>query len=258
QSKKTKIFTAAGFLNYTQETLIEEAHYDAESKIISIIRRYTGGDPYKKINLEVISDEHLAILSKENIVSLLDTYLHNQNFSKLRWIYRRLSQIGIPYAIDYSIDHFEDLLPALNDVCLYINSCAENYDSDWKDVGEAVLSLFDDPLVQHNHFCQISLLNLFVYNKNLNHIDKLIALFKNGNKDVRRKVLLASAQYEDAEGWLFQLKEEQNHFSPWTKRAYILASKCLPSDQKKFLHGSIRSRLSENDILEKLILKWSK
>jgi hypothetical protein len=258
QSKKTKIFTAIQFLNYTQQLLIEDAYYDAEAEIIAIIQRYTGGDPYKKINLEVISDAHLAVLSKQNIVKLLDTYLADKNFSKLRWFYRRLSQIAIPDAIDYSMEHFEDLLPALNDVCLYINSCAENYESDWKEIGEIVLEIFEDEMVQSNPFYQISLLNLFVYNKNLNHIDKLIALFKNGNEDLRRKILLASAQYEDAEGWIFQLKEEQERFAPWTKRAYIIATKNLPPDQKKFLHNSIRQRLSNDDLLEALLLKWAK
>ncbi|TFF35500.1 hypothetical protein [Mucilaginibacter psychrotolerans] len=29
--------------------------------------------------------------------------------------------------------------------------------------------------------------------------------------------LLASAQYEDAEGWIFQLKEDQERFAPWTQ-----------------------------------------
>lgn len=258
QSKKTKIFTAIEFLNYTQKLLIEDAFYEAEAEIIAIIQRYTGGDPYKKINLEVISDEHLAVLSKANIVKLLQTYLADKNYSKLRWFYRRLSQIGTPDAIDFSMEYFEDLLPALNDVCLYINSCAENYESDWKEIGENVMDIFDDEIVQSNPFYQISLLNLFVYNKNLNHIDKLIALFRNGNEDLRRKVLLASAQYQDAEGWIFQLKEEQERFAPWTKRAYIIATKNLPPDQKKFLHGAIRQRLHKEDILENLLLKWAK
>ncbi|EOR93494.1 hypothetical protein ADIARSV_3343 [Arcticibacter svalbardensis MN12-7] len=258
QRQKTKIFTAVEFLNHTKQLLIEDAVYDAEVEIIQIIQRYTGGDPYKKINLEVISDKHLAILSKKNIVTLLDTYLADKNFSKLRWFYRRLSQIGLPDAIDYSMENFEDLLPALNDVCLYINSCAENYESDWKDVGDIIFEIFEDEIVQSNPFYQISLLNLFVYNNNLNHIDKLISLFKNGNEDLRRKILLSSAQYEDAEGWIFQLKEEQDRFSPWTRRAYIIATKNLPLDQKKFLHSSIRQRLNKDDILEMLILKWAK
>jgi len=257
QSKKTKIFTSEEFLNYTQELLIETPYYDAEAEIIEIIQEYSGGDPYKKINLEVVSDEHLAILSEENIVSLLETYVTAKDFGKLRWFFRRLSQIGIPHAIDYCIQNFEDLLPALNDVCLYINSCAEHYESDWKEIGESVLEIFEDQIVQSNPFYQISLLNLFVYNKGLNHIDKLIALFKNGNEDLKRKVLLATANYQ-ASSWIFQLKEDQDRFSPWTRRAYMIATKNLPPDQKKFLHGSIRDGLTTNDILESLILRWAK
>lgn len=257
QRQKTKIFTAEEFLEYTNKQLLEEPHYDTEHEIIEIIREYTGGNAYTRISLSEIDDEDLAILSESNIVALLEEYLEAQNFEKLRWIYRRLSQVGIPHAIDFSINNFERLIPALNDMCLYINSCAENYKSDWKIIGEHVLMLLEDDIVINNQFYQISLLNLFVYNKALNHIDQLIELFKNANEDIKRKILLASIHYPNA-SWINQLKEEQKRFSEWTLRAYLIATKSLPPDQKKFLHGNIRETLKSNQILENLILKWAK
>ncbi|HUC81915.1 MAG TPA: RNA-directed DNA polymerase [Flavisolibacter sp.] len=257
QRQKTRIFTAEEFLQFASRQLLDDPYYEAEHEIIDTIREYTGGNAYTKIKMSEIDNEDLAILSEDNVVKLLNEYLDAQNYEKLRWIYRRLSQVGIPHAIDFSIDNFQKLIPALNDMCLYINSCAENYQSDWKEIGGYIIMLLEDEIVKSNPFYQISLLNLFAYNKALNHIDQLIEIFRNGDEDIKRKVLLASIHYPNAP-WINQLKEEQKRFSEWTLRAYLIATKSLPTDQKKFLHGNIRETLGKNQILEALILKWAK
>ncbi|RNI40190.1 RNA-directed DNA polymerase [Hanamia caeni] len=256
QRQKTQKFTTTAFMDYVQKMLMEKPAYETENEIVEIIREYTGGNSYTKINLNEIEDEDLKILSRENIINLLNEYLEVENFEKLRWLYRRLSQIGIPHAIDFSIDNFQKLIPALNDMCLYINSCAENYQSDWKNIGEFIINLMEDEMVENNPFYQISLLNLFVYNKRLNHISELIKVFKKGNEDVRRKILLDSINYENA-SWIYQLKEDQARYSEWTRRAYLIATKSLPPDQKKFLHQNISETLNKKQILEGLILQWA-
>ncbi|MDB5008527.1 MAG: hypothetical protein JWP45_2920 [Mucilaginibacter sp.] len=257
QRQKTKEYTATEFLQYTNKIFIHERIYDIEKEVLDIIKSYTGGNAYTKINMGIITNEHLQILSLENITGLLKKYLNVQNFERLRWLYRRLAQVGIPHAIEFSIEHFEELIPALNDMCLYISSCAQNYNSDWKEIGENIIELLDDEIVRENQFYQISLLNLFVYNKELNHIDQLINIFKNHNEEVKRKVLLASLHYDNA-GWIHQLKEEQMRFSDWTRRAYLIATKSLPPEQKKFLHRDIKLTLTPDHLLEHLILSWAK
>jgi hypothetical protein len=257
QRQKTKIYTADEFYQHTKQVLYEEPVYDIENEVIQIISQYSGGNAYARIRLGNIKPEHLAKLTVENITDLLDQYIADKNYEKLRWFYRRLSQIGIPHAIDFSIANFDKIIPALNDVCLYINSCAENYQSDWKMIGETVIEILQDEIVKANPFYQISLLNLFVYNKSLNHIDSLVKLFKNANEDIRRKILLSTLDYNSG-GWIYQLKEDQQRLSPWTRRAYMIATKALVADQKKFLHNSIKAGLTNNDILEKMILNWAK
>lgn len=257
QRQKTKEFTAAEFLRHTNHMLIQEPIYDIEKEVLDIIKSYTGGNAYTKVNMDIISNEHLQVLSLENITGLLEKYLHVQNFERLRWLYRRLAQVGIPHAVEFSIEHFEELIPALNDMCLYISSCAHNYNSDWKEIGDNIVELLNDEIVRENQFYQISLLNLFVYNKELNHIDQLINIFKNQNEEIKRKILLASLHYDNA-SWIHQLKEEQMRFSEWTRRAYLIATKSLPADQKKFLHRDIKLTLKQDDILEHLILSWAK
>ncbi|GAA0526676.1 RNA-directed DNA polymerase [Chitinophaga japonensis] len=257
QRQKTREFKVREFFKYTRKMLGDEPVYEAENEIVEIIRKYTGGNAYTKIVLSAIDNKDLRRISKGKVVDLLQEYLDAENFEKLRWLYRRLSQIGIPHAVEFSIENFQNLIPALNDICLYINSCAENFQSDWKNIGGKILELLDDEIVNNNPFYQISLLNLFVYNNRLNHIGILIDKFKSANEDVKRKILLSSINYKNA-AWINQLKEDQVRFSEWTRRAYIIATKSLPPEQKKFLHGNIRETLNQNQILERLLLQWAK
>lgn len=256
QRDKTKEYSASKFLSHVNAMLIEEPIYDIERKIIDIIASYSGGNSYTRINLGVISDDHLRVLSEKNVTDLLKKYLDAHNYERLRWIYRRLAQIGIPHGIEFSINHFEDLIPAMNDMCLYISSCSENFESDWRDIGGRIITLLSDEIVMANPFYQISLLNLFVYNPQLNHIDRLVGLFKTQNEEVKRKILLSSLHYDNA-AWIHQLKEEQVRFSEWTRRAYLIATRSLPADQRKFLHRDIKATLTDEHILENLILSWA-
>jgi hypothetical protein len=97
-----------------------------------------------------------------------------------------------------------------------------------------------------------------VHNIQLNHFSELLKLFPKASEDVKRKILLASVGQVKTLSWIYQLREQQDLFSEWTRRAYIIASKSLPSDQKRFLHGNIKLTLTQRHILEKYILAWAK
>lgn len=259
QRQKTKVAKSKDFQDRCKQILMESPENEAEHELIEIIKSYTGGNSYTKINLSEIKDEDLERLSKRNIIGLLNSYLKskNPNYEKIRWIYRRLSQIGLPHAVDYSIKNFERLMPAINDVCLYLSSCGQNYKSDWKAIGKEILLMLEDDVVMSNEFYQLSLLNLFVYNSNLNHFTELIKLFKRSPDLIKRKILLASLNHK-AGPWLSGLKEDSPQFDVWTRRAYLIAAKHLPVEERDFFYKSVKEGLSKDDILETIIIKWAK
>ena len=46
--------------------------------------------------------------------------------------------------------------------------------------------------------------------------------------------------------------------SPWCKRAFILASSILPTDEKDvFLGKIVKLSLSNDDVLEQSLIKWA-
>ncbi|QKG55743.1 RNA-directed DNA polymerase [Hymenobacter sp. BRD128] len=258
QNHKTIIFNKESFIAKCSAMLTEEAGAQTEKELIDIINSYAEGDAYTKIRITDISNPDLLRLPKGDIVSLLDSYLRPEkpNYEKIRWLYRRLSQIGLGHAVDFSIQNFEKLIPALNDVCLYISSCADNYNSNWQSVAEVVLTLMQDEIITSNEFYKISLLSLFVYNPNLNHFSNLIEMYSNSSSSVKREILLASLNY-DSSSWITELKEQFGMADDWTKRAYLIAATKMPEDEKEFFFKGVKINLTPNDIIEHTILKWN-
>jgi len=258
QRQKSRIQESSEFTKICKKMQIDDPINPIEQDIIDVIKD-NSEDPYLIIKLSDLKAEDLEVLSFENINSLLNEYISQKtpNYSRIRWLYRRLSQIGIEHAVDFSIANMQALIPAINDVCLYLSSASQYYQSDWKDIADKVFELLDIPIVKTNDYYRIVLLNLFVRNRKLNHISKLISLFNHSSSAIRRKVILTAAQ-NNAQAWIRELKESYEAFDDWNKNAYLIATACLEKEERKFLLQSIKERSNRNSKLEEIIIEWSK
>lgn len=260
QKQKTEIILAAEFKERYESMIDDNPINDTEKEIIQILNKYSNGNPYNKIRLDRLSPEEKGKFSEQTLREIIEQYLTEEpaNFSRLRWFYRRLIQVGTQNAIDVSIDKFESLIPVISDVCQYFISAVErNNLKTWHATGDRILELLNNELIKTNEYFQISLLSLFVNNNKLNHIDKLIALYHNVPEGLKRKIILAC--YEaGASTWIRELKEDEQRMEVWTKRALLIATSILPADEKKYYLNRISDKQINQDIMTNLIIKWAK
>lgn len=256
QTQKTKIFNKAEFIRYAKTKLADQPLNQQEKEILELIKNKTGNDPYAQVSIYSLSPDELAKVSEVKLVGLLNSYLREENvdYVRIRWIYRRLSQLGAPGLVKFSIENFDDLLPAINDMCHYLLSASETYNGDWKELGELTLELLDLDIVKSNEYFQIALINLFSSNIKMNHFDKLLELYKNSSEPIKRKIILMANQI-GAESWIRYLKESVGQMNDWTKRAYFMSLQHLPDEEKKFLIRGIKTSLSSENYLELFLLK---
>lgn len=259
QRQKAKIYEKDDFLDLCTNMQINDPINETEEEILRVINEHSEGNSYSSIKLSDLEPEDLEILSFDNINDLLKEYLKasNPKYSRLRWFYRRLAQIGIPHAVDFSIQNIDKLIPAINDVCLYLTSACNNYVEDWKNIGEEILELLNRPLIKENEYFKIVLVNLFVRNKKMNHFSKLLNLYRNSTDAIKRKIILTGAQ-NSASSWIRELKEDCMGFEDWNKCAFIIATSCLPKEERRFLLQSIKERPSNNKYLEDILISWAK
>ncbi|WP_409275857.1 RNA-directed DNA polymerase [Neobacillus sp. SCS-31] len=258
QNKKTKIYATADFIDVCENNIKDNPIDELEEEMIGILRNYTTGG-YALYLVKKIPPEKMSVFSEENIKKLLDKYLEQAepDFSRIRWFFRRLSILGTPNAINYVSRNINNLFPAISDICRYFISVAKKQDTSMHDVGEDLINLLDNDLIEINEFFLISILSLFSGTIHFNHIEKIINLYRNSSDIVRRKVIL-SAYEANKSDWIRELKEDYPRLDVWSKRALLIAASRLPLDEKKFYLNGIKGKLLKSDILDNILIDWAK
>lgn len=259
QKEKTKICESNEFINYCDRMLTDNPINEIEEDLVRVINKHSSGDRYAGVDSKALTEEEMELFSKTSLDGLLEAYLSQEepDYSRLRWFYRRLSQIGIPHAIEFSIKNLQRLVPALGDVCRYFISATETVQSDWAaSIGDYILKQLDMRLIKSNEFFQITLLNLFVNSAKLNHVDKLVSMYRSSSENLKRKIILA-AYTANAVSWLRELKEDYPRLDPWTKRALLIASTLFPTEERSHYLRYIRRGLNSSEILEAVLIEWA-
>jgi retron-type reverse transcriptase len=255
QRQKTKIMGRTKFQVYCEKMVEDRPINDIESHILEIIKKYSDNDPYRTIFLSQVSDEDLKFFNTESLEKILCDYLKSKepDFIRLRWFIRRLSQIGHPSAINFCVNKFESLIPALSEICHYFISVGNYPSKEWLGIGTRLLDLLNNEIIRSNEYFQMSIISLFNQKTDLDHINKLIKIFGNSSPNIRREIILAS-YVNNAADWIRELKEQYSTFDLWNKRAFLTSCKILPYEERKFFVNSVK----KDDLFSDLLAKWVK
>jgi len=253
--QKSAIFTQAKFDDRAANMLVDSPINAEEEKILKIIQNHAG--PYTQITLAALTPGDLKTLQDTDIAAILGAYLSAEepNYIRLRWLLRRLSQTGIPSAVEFVVEHFESLLPAVGDAAAYLNSSKAEYAGDWSAQGSTLLALLDNDIVKASEYLQTVVLSLFSRISPMNHISKLVQGFPNYNSAGKRQILLAAKENPTCSSWLTTLKGSLGNMDPWQRRALLYASTQIPKDERKHWLNSLKGTLSP---LETAIAKIAK
>lgn len=255
QRHKTKIYNSEEFRDVCRKMIEDRPISDDEDKILKLIRKYSGGNPYRTVTYNQISKEDWEYITEDIISNIIYEYINQEeiDYIRLRWFYRRLAQIGHPGAIDVSLKEISKLSPCFANICTYLASVQSIDEEKWKYIGSKLLELLDSQDVINNEFFRLSILSLFTRNKHINHFSVLVNKYPTSESFVRREILLAASQNE-AYDWLREQKENYQSMDPWQKMAFIYGISGLPKDEKKFFIN----RFSFPRAFESILSKWAK
>lgn len=255
QRHKTKFYEPSEFCRICSQMIEDRPINSDEKSLLALIKKYSGGNPYKTISYSQVSAVDWASISTESIRKVIEEYisLDPVDYIRLRWFYRRLAQIGHPGAIEVSLEHLDELGPCFANICFYLASIQSVPPKDWKRVGSKLLQLLRTPEVQSSEYFRLLVLSLFTRNEHINHFTRLRKLFQSSDAFVRREVILA-ARINGAIDWVRELKEDYPSMDPWQQRAMLFATAGLAKDERKYFIG----RQSIVRPFEKTLAKWAK
>jgi hypothetical protein len=240
QRQKTKIYTAEDLRIHCEKMQEIDPANDSGSNIVRIISKYSTEDPYQPIDFEYLDEEEQSAFSADNIQVILSDYLGDgRDYQRIRWLYKCLAKTGVDSALTFTLDHIEDLMPAINDIALYFSSVATISESVLAETGRMLLNLLNNDIVKSNEFFQQTILNLFASTDKFNNIATLLQIYSGANDYIKREIILA-AYTSKAIPWIREIKHEYNNLSLWGKRALVMASSLLPKDERKFFLQTCR------------------
>ena len=255
QRHKTRYLSSGDCLDMCNQMVEDRPINSDEREMLAIVRKYSGGDPYKLISYEKVSPKDWKRLTEKKISSIIKEYIKDADtdYIRLRWFYRRLTQIGHPGAIQISLKEIGRLGPCFANICSYFSSVQSISRKKWKKIGGQLLLLLETHDVKDNEFFRLSILSLFTRNAHLNHFSALSSQFDASDPFARREILLAA--YENgAADWLREHKEAFQSMDLWQQRAFLLACSRFPLDEKRFfLHRQKFERP-----LELTLCKWAR
>ena len=247
--QKTHILASNEYKKTCENNSIDKPINNLEREVLKTVRTYTKS-PYERIRIKKLSNADLANVWRANIENVLNDYLDADevDYIRLRWFIRRLAQVGAPGGGRLMVTRFDELLPAIAEVGKYFEAAAPNFEGNWKDIGEDLVTLYDSDLVQASEYLKVVILSLFSRIKDLDHVNGLTKLFSDSSPMCQRKIMLAAAMAQ-AGAWLSTLKGAYKNAEPWSKRAIIYSLRALPKDERKFWLKSIKRRVSGLDRL---------
>jgi len=255
QRHKTQVMDGEKFRNFCFKMIEDRPIDDSERALVLIIQRHSHGNPYSTIWLSDLSDDELSNFRPEVIEKIIKDYLEKSepDYIRLRWFIRRLAQIGHPAGVNVLLQEFSRLLPALSEICRYFLAVSQHTNIDWNNVGQNLLSVFNNEIIQSNEYYQLSILSLFANQEKFDNLASILGLYQRSSPYLRREIILCATKHK-ATDWLRELKETFTTMDLWNRRAFIYASSLFPPEERKFFLKNV----NENDLLDELIIKWVK
>ncbi len=255
QRHKTQFLTPAKFRSLCSQMVEDRPINDDEKEMLSIVRKYSKGNPYAFISYEQVDSDDWEALTEHKISSIIREYVgkSSPDYIRLRWFYRRLAQIGHPGAVRVSLKMIDRLGPCFANICSYLASVQNIEPQDWKDIGSDLLRLLESSAVKENEFFRLSILSLFGRNSYLNHFPSLASRYNSSDPNARREILLA-AYRNNVVDWVREHKEAFDAMDIWQQRAFLLCCSQFPADERKYF----LQRRNFRRPLEASLCKWAK
>jgi len=251
--RKTRLMPSQQFLEMANANVKKDNLRNEERRVLEIVQEVVGS-PYSFASFEEVSDTDREALGPEVVDVVLAEYLNTNepDYAKIRWLLRRLTQVGAPGAVDFVIRNLPRLTAAMPDVIAYLRAAHQHYEGDWEALGTALIGVLDYPLVQRSEYLQLGILSLFAPIADLNHFQVLAGRFRTAPSDARREIILA-ARASGATGWLESVAASTAGRTRWEARAVLYAAELLSPVYRKRLKEEIASLVDR--LLEEILLE---
>jgi len=229
-----------------------------QDKFSQLLKSLGVSDPYDSIEYNDLPDEAKEIIDSLNLVELFQDEISSSeepDLSIVRFVLRRLGQMGDSSVLDTVLTNLDALHPAFPDIIRYILNLRGLDSAEKSAIGKTILDLLSDSIISELDYHRLWALELFSRSTEWNNESRFFQLLSSaGDRPSRRKLILAMGRAGQRHWFKSQWRSLFDE-TPWPRRALLAAASCMPGDARKHWYKSVESRL---DPLEKAIMRWAK
>ncbi|BAQ59719.1 hypothetical protein GM3708_124 [Geminocystis sp. NIES-3708] len=259
QQNKTKIIPVDVFRRiYLKENENREIETLSE-RFYDLLALMGIQDTYEEINYDSLSPEYQKVIDELNLQKILQEQINEEepDLSLLKFLLRRLGQIGESDVVDLIFDNFNKFVPVIRETIEYLLKLNTLTPEKKFDLGKKIIDIFQDKssTTSYLEYSRMYMLMPFASDGEWNSDDQYIKLYNDALDDFSRREILLAMGRSQKDFWFRNRKQYLHDMTPWIRRAFIYAASCLPNDEYKHWIRGIDFNL---DHMERTIAEWAK
>ena len=256
QPQKTEVLTAEQFSTRFLVTPLDRELDSLHSRFEQLAAELGLDDWYEPIEYDDLDDDQKAAIDGLNLKELFREELvrDEPELPILRFVLRRLSQLGDDGLVDDIFDELDKLHPALPDICRYVQSLRHLDAAGRSALGARMLTLLNGSVVSELPYHRMWILDLFVHSQEWDNEARFFNLYATeADPACRRNLILAMGRARQAHWFQSQWRTlfDQPH---WPRRALLAGASCMAQDARRHWYRSVEPQL---DTLERAVARWA-
>ncbi|MBG1261369.1 RNA-directed DNA polymerase [Nostoc commune] len=258
QPQKTTILSKKDFENRYLSTP-EDREIDSLRETFDVLLKKIGlTNRYEEIDYNSLSKDAKEIVDSMNLKQIFMEEMQQDgeiDFGIIRFVLRRLGQLGDSSIVDEVLDNLDVLYPAFPDIIRYLRSIRGLSPTRRSDIGTKILALLENSIISELDYHRMWALDLFTDSTEWDNEHQFFNLLANARDMLSRRNLILAMGRAGHRYWFNTHWRNLFSESDWPRRAFLAAASCMPVDARKHWYKSVESRL---DPLEKAVMRWAK
>lgn len=259
QQNKTKIVPVESFRrDYLRENERRELDTLSE-RFYELLADIGIDDTYEEIDYDALPEEYQSAIDQLNLEGILQEQINVEepDLSLLKFLLRRLGQLGDTDAIDLIFDNFGKFVPVIRETIEYLLRLDGMPAARKAELGERLINIVKDDAstASHLEYSRMYLLLPFALDGEWNSDDQYVKLYNDTPDEFSSRELLLAMGRSKKDFWFRSRKQYLHELQPWLRRAFIYGASCLPADEYKHWIRGIDGQL---DDMERSIANWAK
>jgi len=259
QQNKTKIISVDVFKKiYLKENEKRELETLSE-RFYNLLAAMGIQDTYEQIKYDSLPPQYQKAIDELNLENILHEQINEEepDLSLLKFLLRRLGQIGDTDAVDLIFDNFNKFVPVIRETIEYLLKLHTLPLERKIKLGKKIINIYKDEssTASHLEYSRMYMLRPFALDGEWNSDEQYIRLYNDALDDFSKREILLAMGRSKKDFWFRSRKLYLDQMTHWLRRAFIYAASCLPADEYKHWIRGVGGNL---DDMERAIANWAK